>query len=66
MSSTKDYMKVDAAIYAIKDGTKTEYLVYFVFSNKVNDDNISVQIRNFKFTNESTLNYVGVDMLTVN
>jgi hypothetical protein len=59
-------MKVDSAVYAIKDGTKTEYLVYFIFSDQVNDDNISVQIRNVKFTNESTLNFVGVDILTVN
>ena len=43
-------MKLDSAVYAMKDGTK---LVYFILSDRVNND-INVQIRSFNKSQSST------------
>ncbi len=53
-------MKIDSAVYPMKDGTK---LVFFAFSESVNTENqVNVQFRSFNTTNQIS---VG-DTLTVN
>ena len=50
VSATKDFVKVDSAVYSMKDGSK---LVYFVLSNQLNTTNYKpmVQVRSFNSTN---------------
>lgn len=51
-SSTRDFMKVDSAVYSMSDGTK---LVYFVLSNEVNTSGYQpfVEVRSFTSTSNS-------------
>lgn len=56
-------MKIDSAVYPMKDGTK---LVFFALSESINTENqVNVQFRSFNTTN--TINKISVgDTLTVN